>query len=64
MMKLKCEDSLGLLQGREVQQLVREATGEDCPCIQGRDCPLAPTFSGKAGVPQIPIARQVVRRFS
>lgn len=38
---LHCQAMFGLERGNQIQTLVEDATGEDCPCIQGRTCPLA-----------------------
>lgn len=38
---LHCQAMFGLERGNQIQALVEDATGEDCPCIQGRTCPLA-----------------------
>ena len=35
-----CEMIWDAVDARRVQQLVQEATGEDCPCIKGDGCPL------------------------
>lgn len=37
---LHCQAMFGLERGTQIQALVEAATGEDCPCIQGRVCPL------------------------
>lgn len=40
---LGCEILWGPEDAARVRQLVEEATGEDCPCLQGRVCPLLPS---------------------
>lgn len=35
-----CESKFGLVRGREIQQLIQDATGQNCPCVEGRPCPL------------------------
>lgn len=37
---LECERAMGLLRGREIQELVKSATGDICPCKKGQMCPL------------------------
>lgn len=37
----ECERLFGADRGTQVQELVELATGELCPCKQGRACPLA-----------------------
>lgn len=39
---LPCEVAMGLIRGREIQELVTEATGQTCPCRLGEPCPLLP----------------------
>lgn len=33
---------MGLIRGREIQDLIERSTGELCPCKVGRGCPLEP----------------------
>jgi hypothetical protein len=42
-MLLVCEAIYGVERGIEVRAMVEGATGEACPCRQGRPCPLMPT---------------------
>ncbi len=39
---LLCKEKLGEVRGAELVALVERATGEKCPCKQGRVCPLLP----------------------
>jgi hypothetical protein len=39
---LLCVKMFGSVRGAEVQELVERTTGEPCPCVAGRVCPLLP----------------------
>lgn len=40
---LPCQALFGMSHGAKIQQAIEEDTGERCPCIQGRMCPLVGT---------------------
>lgn len=37
---LPCQALFGMSRGARLQQAIEEDTGEECPCVQGRVCPL------------------------
>lgn len=45
---LTCHEIFGDEQGAAMVALVRDATGQPCPCEVGRDCPLAPLLDDPA----------------
>lgn len=54
---LPCEVAMGLIRGREIQELVEESTGRPCPCRLGHACPLEPYVDGLADA-RVTVPRQ------
>ncbi len=47
-----------IVQANRVQAIVEDATGQPCPCLQGRECPLLPgDVTLVAGPPRVVDAR-------
>lgn len=44
MMK-RCEIKMGLMRGREIQDMIEAAINAPCPCKIGNRCPLTPVGS-------------------
>lgn len=42
---LPCKKMFGEVRGAEIVELIERTTGEDCPCKQGRACPILPAKS-------------------
>lgn len=49
---LGCQMLFGTERAVDVQRMVEEATGEMCPCLAGRECPLVPILS-RGGEPRL-----------
>ena len=45
---LPCHIIFGVDRGTDIVDLVRRATGQDCPCQRGLPCPLASLLDGRA----------------
>nr|WP_324130776.1 hypothetical protein [Aeromicrobium sp.] len=50
--RLPCREMFGQARGVEIQELVEKVTGADCPCIQGKVCPLLSTQVGGLALPE------------
>ena len=37
----ECERLFGISRATEIRELIEQATGEPCPCLQLQPCPLA-----------------------
>lgn len=46
---LPCAQMFGQVAGDEIIELIERTTGEQCPCKQGRRCPLLPAVGAVDG---------------
>ena len=46
-MLLTCQAIYGIERGDELSAFIEQATGEPCPCRQGRACPMMPADVGE-----------------